>query len=692
MQIEIAKLGRMSQTGSSLITLYQDKHTPLLDLLIREAVQNCLDAGNNLSEHAENKDYVEVNFSTGDFCPHDLNVLLSGSTEALDKRFPESKARFLAIGDKYTAGLTGPLRMADVNDYKYGNLLKLVYDICKPQEGAGAGGSWGIGKTIFFRVGIGLVVYYSRIWNEETNKFESRFAVSLVEDEKASDTIIPRTSGISNSGIAWWGDYVSDNETEAITNEEEIIQYLSIFGLAPLLGNETGTIVIVPYINEDFLLTNNRYQADEESDVTRIIPTWIHNIEEYISIAVQRWYFPRLNNKKYKYGRSLKLCINGKVVSKSSMLPLFRIWQNIYNCAAYGNTIVIDESCTSEIGLEKIILKKYLDDTCAGYVAYATLGRDDLGMCPPDNLYSPYNYTDLEESEGDSNRPLIAFCRMPGMVVNYRGNGTWLKSVPLADKDKYIIAMFVLNSDNMLADHSRTLEEYVRKSELADHHAWEDYNIDEGKRPDIISKIKANTANKLSKAFSPEDDSSEEKINSGWGQIVAELMLPKEGFGTKSSRRAVAKPRLEYTSHKTISIALSEEDTGYYGDNMEFTYYVKSRIPNQGFNLNIYIDSEAKAINPNEWEEDGLEFPFMLESILFRIDTLDGKTTTRAYKIENTDPIIFDNILTLSFNKTQKGVPYGLSVKFSDQRSFTCASTFTVKVLSRKVRPLVKSE
>ena len=108
--------------------------------------------------------------------------------------------------------------------------------------------------------------------------------------------------------------------------------------------------------------------------------------------------------------------------------------------------------------------------------------------------------------------------------------------------------------------------------------------------------------------------------------------------------------------------------------------------------LNIYIDSEAKAINPNEWEEDGLEFPFMIESILFRIDTLDGKTTTRAYKIENTDPIIFDNILTLSFNKTQKGVPYGLSVKFSDQRSFTCASTFTVKVLSRKVRPLVKSE
>ena len=140
MQIEIAKLGRMSQTGSSLITLYQDKHTPILDLLIREAIQNCLDAGKNTSPHAEKKEYVEVHFMTGDFHPHELNSILSGSTESLDRRFPQSCARYLAISDKYTAGLTGPLRMSDVKDYQYGNLLKLVYDICKPQEGAGAGG------------------------------------------------------------------------------------------------------------------------------------------------------------------------------------------------------------------------------------------------------------------------------------------------------------------------------------------------------------------------------------------------------------------------------------------------------------------------------------------------------------------------------------------------------------------------
>ena len=182
MKIEIAKLGRMSQTGSSLKTLYQDKHTPILDLLVRESVQNSLDAGNSTSNHAESQKYVEVSFLTGDFCPVALNNILEGSTNALNKRFPQDNARYLAVRDKYTVGLTGPLRINDVKDYQYGNLLKLVYDICKPQEGAGAGGSWGIGKTIYFRVGIGLVIYYSRIWDENTKSFKSRFAASIVED------------------------------------------------------------------------------------------------------------------------------------------------------------------------------------------------------------------------------------------------------------------------------------------------------------------------------------------------------------------------------------------------------------------------------------------------------------------------------------------------------------------------------
>lgn len=695
MKIEIAKLGRMSQTGSSLMTLYQDKQTPVLDLLAREAVQNSLDAGASVSIHAESKKYVEVRFLTGDFCPAKLNSILEGSTKALNKRFPESTARFLAVQDKYTAGLTGPLRMSDVKEYQYGNLLKLVYDICKPQEGAGAGGSWGIGKTIYFRVGIGLVVYYSRIWDENKQAFASRFAASMVEDEHSKDAIIPKDNKASNTGIAWWGNLVGNGETEPVTNEREINDYLSVFGITPFTGKETGTIVIVPYIDEDWLLTNNRIEDTDavEFEAEHIVPTWLHSIDDYLSMSVQRWYFPRLNNSSYCFGRYLRLFINENQVKKSDMQPLFLYWQSLYNSAIKGAAVLDEEYCDDvDIHVERIGVNKYLRDSCAGHVAFLQIGRDTLGMCPPDNLYSPYICTDTEDSEGETNRPLMAFCRMPGMVVNYRGNEDWLKSVPYTEKDKYLLAIFALNSENWLEDGSQKLEEYIRKSELADHHSWDDYNTGAGKKPDIISRIKRNTANKLAKALEPKSEDSEQRTDTGWGKVMADLILPKEGFGTRSSRRSSHKSRLEYESHKTISIALSEEDTAYYGDTMEFTYYIKSREKTRLFNLNLQIGTEAKSILPSEWENDGLALPFEIKSSLIRVDKIDGKDAPGIWRIESEDPNVFDDTLTIKNNKTAGGTVYGLNVQFSEPHTFLMSVTFTLHVISRDVKPVLKSE
>ena len=44
MKIEIAEPGRMTQTGSSLLKLIQNNNMPALDLLVRESIQNSLDA------------------------------------------------------------------------------------------------------------------------------------------------------------------------------------------------------------------------------------------------------------------------------------------------------------------------------------------------------------------------------------------------------------------------------------------------------------------------------------------------------------------------------------------------------------------------------------------------------------------------------------------------------------------------
>ncbi len=43
MKIEIAKQARMSERGNSLLRLIQNNELPILDLLVRESVQNSLD-------------------------------------------------------------------------------------------------------------------------------------------------------------------------------------------------------------------------------------------------------------------------------------------------------------------------------------------------------------------------------------------------------------------------------------------------------------------------------------------------------------------------------------------------------------------------------------------------------------------------------------------------------------------------
>ena len=251
MQIEIAKPERMSQSGQSLLRLIQNNDTPILDLLVRESIQNSMDARNLDS------DYVDVRFKTGSFISKQLTVELDGVDKTMNKKYSSQKYDYLAIQDRNTVGLTGPLHDDEVEGNNFGNLLKLIYHISKPQENEGAGGSWGLGKTIYFRIGIGLVIYYSRI--NQNGIYKSRLAACLVEDETKKDSLIPSIKGKTKRGIAWWGKqyYGNENSTVPVEDERYIKQFLKIFNIEPYSGFETGTTIIIPYIDKDYLLENN---------------------------------------------------------------------------------------------------------------------------------------------------------------------------------------------------------------------------------------------------------------------------------------------------------------------------------------------------------------------------------------------------------------------------------------------------
>lgn len=544
MKIEIAEPGRMTQSGSSLLKLIQNNNMPILDLLVRESIQNSLDAKNDTDP------YVTVDFFTGEFNKISLNKELEGITETLNRKYWKDTYKFIAVRDSNTVGLTGKLHYDEVTDNQYGNLLKLIYEISKPQEAEGAGGSWGLGKTVYFRVGIGLVVYYSRILNEE-GIYESRLAASLVENEMNADSLIPALPGKSKRGIAWWGQEIGSNKTKPITDEKYIEKILNIFEIEPYEGDLTGTTIIIPYIDEQMLLENNQIEYKDSED-NRIRPFWRCSIEDYLRISIQRWYAPRLNNEKYPYGKFLRARINKKGIGLDNMEPAFQIVQALYNRAVSeeaGNDILAQDGV--ECKSEDILLRKVLETTKAGTIAYTKVPRKILKTGYPDNKPEPYMYFNCEIKDKEKNKPVLFFTRKPGMIVSYEDVGNWVDGISASSKDEFIFAIFVLNSENKLTNTREpySLEEYVRKSEMADHTSWGDFSMGNN-NPRIVSKVQAQINSKISKEFSVEEEDTTSRLNSGLGKMFGDLLLPPENLvKSQVAEQVVDKAEVDTPKH-----------------------------------------------------------------------------------------------------------------------------------------------
>ena len=686
MQIEIAEPGRMTQTGSSLQRLIQNNNMPVLDLLVRESIQNSLDARKRDSK------YVEVNFLTGSFKSELLAEELERLTDPLTRRFGNGTQRFLAIRDSHTEGLTGVMDYRQVKDNIYGNLLKLVYEICKPQEAEGAGGSWGIGKTVYFRIGIGLVIYYSRI-KKEDGLFESRLAASYVENETSPDAMIPVHKNMSKRGIAWWGETIEENVTQPVTDEAYIASFLRIFGIEQYEGDETGTTIVIPYINEEELLSNNRveYLDDQKQP---IIPFWGHRIEDYISISAQRWYSPRLNNSHYQQGAFLRMRINGKGISRDEMEPVFRVVQSLYNMASY----VDEEDILADVEEKKrepIVVRKYLEDTSVGVLAFAKVSRQLLGMNAPDNKPEPLMYFNSEMDSQDGNMPIVCFTRKPAMIVSYEHDSAWVpNNVRSSSNEEYIIGLFVLNSFNRLKNcpSALTLEEYVRKSEMADHTSWSDWS--EGLyNPRIVSKIQSGVNKLLNREFATVQEQDKPKINSGLGKMFGDILLPPEGFGKLPGSDPV-KPVNPVSGRSRVKFGVDSDKVRYRDNKMIVPIVLetspKKKVSRIGFD--ILIDSESKKIDINEWEEKmGLAAPFDIHEYELEIDTVDDQKVDRREVLPSSGDIEVDGIQFVC-RSSQKGTCHGLTIISDEPHYIKMKMNAVVNVSRRDVKPVFSFE
>ena len=623
MQIEIAEFGKMSQSGNSLLKLIQNNDLPMLDLLVREAVQNGLDAGMFVEGH--DSVYIDMGVKPMDvvgFTRH-----LEGVTETLNRRYASVPQKAIYIEDRNTSGLTGSL---DFKNAPNGNIFKLIYGISMAQETPGAGGSWGLGKTVYFRVGMGLVVYYSRILTE-AGEYEHRLAVTLVENEKLDDTFIPKTTGKVPSGIAWWGQRVDEksDDTIPITDQNKIREILASLSIDPFGEDHTGTKIIIPFIDEEKLLIKHEINPDENKP-------WESNVVDYMRVAMQRWYAPRLANKKYTYGKYLDGHIDGQQIEKEDFLPFFYELQLMYNAAANAGT-------SKRYLVNDIQIRNYFEHNKvnnAGRVAYKKFTKKDLEMVAPVNGPSPYACADEKNPAGEQNAPLLVYTRRPGMIVNYETNGEWCKGLGVTEENEFLIAIFVPNSNTKLANQDydvKDLESYLRKSEMADHTSWTDIIVG-GKPLDIVTKIRSQVRRKIKSSFEDKNVVKDKQVINVLAKNVGKMLLPPTGFG----RRASSKNRAGGGSTRnTLSIAprgnsLNVISQKYLGDDMiEVNFQLKLARSIKKFTVELVVTSESGKISAEDWETSvGTSFPVQLTRISFP-NTVGNFGKSNAYKTEN---------------------------------------------------------
>lgn len=595
MDIEIAKMERMAQTGSSLLRLIQNSHTPALDLLVREAIQNSLDASANPSQP------VDFDITINRFWNESMARHFDGIENKLLDRYSDIESA-IVLRDSNTVGLTGPIHQDEVVDNEFGNLLKLVYEISMPQEKKEAGGSWGLGKTVYFRIGIGLVVYYSRIKLAD-GSYQSRLAACLIEDESSDKAIIPPL-GKNKRGIAWWGQLHKGESTKPITDEEFISSFLADFNIEPYEEDKTGTTVIIPYINKDELLIEPE-RLDAENN--KPVPYWYAEIEKYLNLAIQRWYAPRIDNPGYKHGSYLRPSINRMSITKQKMEPMFRIVRGLYN---YAETDEKDEIIDSKnLRSEEVVVYRDMESNIAGKVAYIKVNSEALQMLPPYNKWSPYEYIDEHSySETETNVAIISYVRKPGMIINYEVDSKWTQGIEETGEEEYIIGIFVPASNNIVKLSNISLDEYLRQGEKADHSSWQDTNYLD-KRYTIVERIQKRTAQTIKKAFNKKEEKVEGTRSGALSAKLASSLLPPVGFGKAANPRPKGSTGNNSTDVKRGSFNILSSRIS--GDKIVLTTEITPRKHHSKITIETLVASEGnRKIRGDIWEKDiGTRFP-----------------------------------------------------------------------------------
>ena len=639
---EILKTNYGVSYGSVTLKSLQNDNIPELDLLVREAIQNSSDAA--LGE--EGPSYA-VNFQYGSFSPTAFNSFLTDIEGILNGRYSIPSADFLEIRDTKTTGLTGCIRKADIKKDDHGNFFKLIYDTGKRQTKSSAGGNWGFGKSVYYRVGIGIVIFYSKIKTD--TGYDSRLIITLVEDEgkkdaEGNDITILNSLEPQSAGKAWWGIRVGE-DLLPLQDMEFIKSVLDVFGLRPFKDNETGTSIIIPYLKTEDLL-NGIIPADAEIEASakeHFSTVWTATIADYLKLSIQKWYAPKIHNRElptFCAQKWLLVSVNSTPIRKQDMLPLFNLVQELYT-TSIAKTYGYDYKSTFFSGIVclPVNIRGYFDGMTSGYVSVIKISKQELNGTQ--NLLSPYDYIGKFEADGGLNEPVVMYSRDPGMIIDYSITGPWVKNItPPESPNDFVFAFYfpithkALKQDLPAPEYAgMLLGEYLRDCEASDHMGWND-----PVKMQIVQRIQKNTVNQICGHLKKSEQVNVDATASKLAGRLGRSLLPRVGYGKKSSGSDGAGGSGGGT--KINNIALEISSSTIHDNALEMNYEIQLMHGKKDAIISLMIASEGGWIDPESWRDEiGTDFPAWFESV-----TVDSIKTSVS---ENTD-------IHQSFNEKSK--------------------------------------
>lgn len=614
----ILEMNYGSSYGSGALKALQNDNIPEIELLVREAIQNSSDASLNQPDKS-----FEVDFSFHEFRPARLNAIFEDISEILDSRYPVESADYLEIRDHKTSGLTGKVRKTEIDPNDHGNYFKLVFDTGKEQtnnDGGKAGGSWGYGKSVYFRVGIGLVIFYSRI--KENDIYESRLIAALVEHENSVEAILTQIKPKA-FGRAWWGRW-EDKETKKellpITDESEIQQILDIFGIEKFEDTETGTSIIIPYIDKDKLMEGIYPEDCRISDDIISMCTFKDDIVEYTKLAVQKWYAPKVFNKNlvaYSEQKWLAIRVNDEPIRFQDMRPFFQLVQELYTSALsankHGTQVYVSQQFPGiksvEVPSTKIVGQK------SGYVA--TVIVNNLALGSTGAIIPPQAYLRLFNSL-TNNDPIVLYARAAGMVLDYKIDGKWTKGIIKPENDEeFLVSFYVPDCESELKHEiglggyaGMKLGEYLRKCEKSDHMDWNDESS-----LTVVTNIARQVVQKVNYCYKKIDFSESGGATSRLSGKLGRRLLPPLNYGKKKGNSGSGGSGGGYggSANNLESIFSTCE---YDKSTVSTNFTLKFKNNRKSVFIGVFVESEAGLMDAKAWESDiGTTFPISLPII-----------------------------------------------------------------------------